>query len=85
MNDEEDFKAKVHELFQQVVNRLDPQLDKLIESGCGIVDDHCSNGGAYRVAKAFLSAFLQNEKDRCTPSLIDKKFEELQDNYEKFL
>jgi len=40
---EEDFKSKVHELFAQVAEHLDPQLDKLIRSGCGIVDDHEAN------------------------------------------
>ena len=85
MKNEEDFKAKVRELFEQVADRLEPQLDKMIQSGCGIVDDHVANGSEYLVAKAFLCAFLENEKDRYTPSRINKTFDELLDNYEKFI
>lgn len=84
MDHEEDLKAKVHELFAKVAERLDPQLEKLIQSGCGIVDDHAKHGD-YLVAKAFLCAFLQEEQDRYTPSLINKIFDELLNNHEKFI
>lgn len=84
MNHEADLKAKVHELFQKAADRLDSDLNRLISSGCGIVDDHAKHGD-YLVAKAFLCAFLQDEQDRYTPSLINKTFDDLLNNYEKFI
>lgn len=85
MTNEEDFKAKVHELFQQVADNLEPQIDKLIRSGSGVVDDHAKCNGGYLAAKAFLCAFLQNEKYRIEPSRIIDRFDELLNNYEKFI
>jgi len=85
MTYEEDLKAKVHELFQQVADNLEPQLDKLIRSGCGVVDDHARCNGGYLAANAFIVAFLQNEKDRIEPARIIDRFDELLKNYEKFI
>lgn len=77
-----DLRAKIHELFAQVMSNLDPQLDKLMGSGCGIVDDHERREG-YAAAKMFLAAFLKDEAERFSPGSYAEK--SIMNNYSKFL
>ncbi len=83
----DDLRAKVHELFAKTVGNLDPQLDKLIKSGCGIVADHDELGG-YAAAKLFLKAFLCDEAEQwsipnhCTDKI---RYHRIANNYWRFL
>lgn len=61
MSHEDALKSRVHELFQQVSDRLDPQLDKLIHSGCRVINDHSMHN---ELSKAFINAFLKDELNR---------------------
>ncbi len=81
----DDLRAKVHELFAKHMSDLDPNLDKLIKSGCGIVEDHEKLGG-YATAKLFLIAFLKNEADKYSPLTHSKiLYQKIANNYWRFL
>jgi hypothetical protein len=61
MSHEDALKSRIHELFHQVSDRLDPQLDKLIHSGCRVINDPAMHN---ELAKAFINAFLKDELNR---------------------
>jgi len=70
MSHEDTLKSRVHELFQQVSDRLDPQLDKLIHSGCRIINEPAMHD---ELAKAFINAFLKDEVNRFNLMKADDK------------
>lgn len=85
MNHEHDLPSKVHELFDLITKDIDKNLDKLIKSGCGILDDDDQYGN-YLVAKAFVAAFMDDQIYRLENSLRNRpEFHELMENYSKFL
>lgn len=61
MSHEDALKSRVHELFHQVSDRLDPQIDKVINSGCRMINDPAMHD---ELAKAIIIAFLQDEVNR---------------------
>ena len=81
----DDLRDKIHELFAKTMGNLDPNLDKLIKSGCGIVEDHEKLGG-YATAKLFLVAFLKNEAEQYAPPYHAKvRYQKIANNYWRLL
>jgi hypothetical protein len=80
-----DLQTKVNELFAQISEQLEPQLQHLQRSGCGIDDDDKLHG-EYLVARAFLCAFMDDQVYRMENRMLAKpEFHKLFENYSKFL
>lgn len=80
--DETNFRNKVKELLEFVVDDSTPRLNYLLHSGCGFKDDiENEPEDSYLVAKAFVVQFLRRYDDvwASTP-----KVKEFVNRYEKF-
>ena len=82
MNEElrQDLIDKIKMIVNEAVDGLEPEMDRLIRSGCGILEDH--DPDSYLVPKAFVANYLKDFAGRIKPT--SERGKELMENFSHF-